>query len=211
MTFEKKDITKAVEQALTQKGERKFKQSLDVAIAFRDIDLKKAENRINLDIVLPHVPRQKKVAIFADGDLAYQAKEVVDRVITGAEIDGLSKDKKKRKELKEFRFLSDPKLMASVGKTLGAALAPKGLLPKPLPPGASLKDFVDRTRRSVTLKTKQLPVVHCIVGNEQMKSDDIIENVQTVMEAVLKVVPEHQVASVYVKTTMGKPVKVGAQ
>ncbi|MBI2445471.1 50S ribosomal protein L1 [Candidatus Micrarchaeota archaeon] len=211
MAFEKKDITKAVEQALSLKGERKFKQSIDVAIAFRDLDLKKAENRINLDIVLPHAPKAKKVAIFADGELAYQAKDVVDRVITGAEIDGLSKDNKKRKELTNYRFLSDPKLMASVGKTLGQTLAPRGLLPKPLPPGASLKDAVDRTRRSVSLKTKQLPVVHCIVGNEQMTSDDLVENVQTIMEAVLKTIPEHQIASVFVKTTMGKPVKVGAQ
>ncbi|MDP2717143.1 MAG: 50S ribosomal protein L1 [Candidatus Micrarchaeota archaeon] len=210
MNFDKKHISQAVEQALSQKGERKFTQSLDVSIAFRDYDVKKTENRINLDIILPFAPKKRKVALFADGELAYAAKDTVDRVISGADIEAIAKDKKKRKELYTFRFLSDPKLMATVGKSLSQALAPRGLLPKPLPPGANLKDAVDRVRRSVSLKTKNLPVVHCIVGAETMNLEEITENVQAVVDAVLKKVPEHQVASIYVKTTMGKPIKVGA-
>ncbi len=210
MNFDKKHINEAVKLALSQKGERKFTQSLDVSIAFRDLDVKKTENRINLEIVLPFAPKKRKVALFADGELAYSAKDTVDRIISGADIDTIAKDKKKRRELFDFRFLSDPKLMASVGKSLSQALAPRGLLPKPLPPGANLKEAVDRVRRSVNLKTKNLPVVHCIIGSETMGLEELTENVQTVMDAVLKKVPEHQVASVYIKTTMGKPAKVGA-
>lgn len=209
MHYDKKHISQAVQQALTDKGERKFTQSLDLAISFRDLDLKRPENRINLDVVLPFAPKKKPVALFADGELAYNSKDQVDKVIGKADIEPISKDKKRRKELLAYRFLSDPKLMADVGKSLGQTLAPRGLLPKPLPPGASLKDAVDRIRRSVSLKTKNLPVVHCIVGNEKMSPEEITENVQTIMEAVLKIIPEHQVASVFVKSTMGKPVKVG--
>lgn len=208
--FEKQKIKTAVEECLKSKGEKKFTQSVDLAVNFRDIDFKKPENKVNLDVILPFAPRPAKVAIFADGPLAFEAKKVADLVLGTADIDILSKDKKKQKELLEYSFLASTQLMAAVGKSLGQVLGAKGKLPKPILPGTNLGELVERTKRSVSLKTKgkNLPVVHCIVGNEKMSVDEITENINAIVEALVKKIPEQQIKSLVVKTTMGKPVKM---
>jgi large subunit ribosomal protein L1 len=214
MIVDKNAVQKALEACLSEsKGKRKFTQSVDLAINFKDLDFTKAENRLNLDVVLPHAPRDLKVAVFADGTLAFEAKKVLDKVIEGAEIAGIAGDKKKQKELLGYSLLAAPQLMAQVGKQLGQLLGARGKLPKPIMPGANLKELVENAKKSVNLKTKgkNLPSVHCIVGKETMNPNELVENILAVLEAVEKVVPEPKIKSVFVKTTMGKAVKVGAQ
>ena len=208
--FVKEKVKVAVEECLKEKGEKKFSQSVDLAINFRDIDFKVTENKINVDVVLPFSPRAAKVAIFADGQLAFDAKKVADAVFGAAEIDVFTKDKKKQKEVLEYSFLSSPQLMAVVGKGLGAVLGSKGKLPKPILPGTNLTDLVERTKRSVSLKTKgkNLPVVHCIIGNEKMPAEQMADNVLAVIDALTKKIPEQQIKNIVLKTTMGKPVKM---
>ncbi len=210
MNIDKKAITEAVSKALSEKSERKFNQSVDLSINFLDLDLKKPENRVNVDVALPNLPKGRKVAIFADGEVAFAAQKVADQVISGKDIEPLAKEKKRKKELLKYRLLAQPALMTTIGKHLGQFLSPRGLLPKPLPPNADLKDNVERVRKSVTVRTKNLPVAHCLVGNEKMTVDEIVENILTVLEAVEKKVTSAKIKNVVVKTTMGKPVSVGA-
>ncbi|HLD75588.1 MAG TPA: hypothetical protein VI874_01095, partial [Candidatus Norongarragalinales archaeon] len=95
MNIDKKAITDAVQKALSDKSERKFSQSVDLSINFLDLDLKKPENRVNLDVVLPFKPKDRKVAVFADGEVAFAAQSVADQVIPGKDIETLSKEKKR--------------------------------------------------------------------------------------------------------------------
>ncbi|MGB9577025.1 MAG: 50S ribosomal protein L1 [Candidatus Micrarchaeia archaeon] len=210
MTLDRKKIEKAVEAALAQKSERKFKQSIDLAVNFRDIDFKKPENRINLDVVLPHPPKEVKVAVFADGQLALDAKKVADLVISGAEIPGFASDKAKQKQLLSYSLLASTQLMPVVAKNLGQFLGTKGKVPKPILPNANLAELVKKTKQSITVKNKGkfLPCVHCLIGREDMSKEQITDNAFAVLEAITHKVPESQVASVYIKSTMGKPAKV---
>jgi len=210
MALDKKGIEKAVEQALANKSERKFTQSVDIAINFKDLDFKKPENRVNVDVALPHAAKAVKVAVFAEGQLAVDAKKVADAIFSSADIPVFASDKKKQAELMQYSLLAAPQLMAVIGKQLGQVLGTKGKLPKPILPGMNLADLVAKTRSSVTLKVKgkMLPCLHCIIGKENMPKEQIVENALAVVEAILKKVPEPNVASVYVKTTMGKPAKV---
>ncbi|MFQ5405949.1 MAG: 50S ribosomal protein L1 [Candidatus Micrarchaeia archaeon] len=213
MAYDKKRIQTAVSKALEEsKGKRKFTQSIDLAINFTDVDFKKPENRINTDVALPHVPKELKVAIFADGQLAIDAGKIADRVISPAQITSYASDKKKQGELLQYSLLSAPKLMAVVGKQLGQLLGARGKLPKPVLPNANLAETIKRARSVVTLKTKgkYLPCLHCIVGRETMNAEEITENILTIMEAVKTKVKEPQIKSILVKTTMGKPVKITA-
>lgn len=210
--MDKKKVTTAVQEALAQKGERKFRQSVDLAINFKDVDFKKAENRVSLDVILPHQPRDMKVAVFADPQLQAMARQTADLVIMPDEIPSYAQDKKKQKDLLNYAFLASPSLMAVVGKQLGQVLGARGKLPKPIPPNANLASLVDSSKRSITLKTKgkYLPVLHCIIGNEKMTPDDLAENVIAILDAVEKKVPGTQYKSVLVKTTMGKPARISA-
>lgn len=211
MPLDKNSISKAVHAALEAgKGKRKFVQSVDVAINFKDVDFNKPENRLNIDVVLPFPPKESKVAVFADGQAATEAKAVADLVITSGELNAYATDKEKQALLVQHSILATTALIAQVGKSLGQALSKKGKLPKPIMPNANLKELVERTRKTINVRTKgkYLPCVHCIVGREDMSDDEISENVLAVLENVFKKISEPQITSVYVKTTMGPAVKV---
>ncbi len=209
--MDKNKLSKAITDALAQgKGKCKFVQSVEIAVNFRDVDFTKPENRLNLDVALPFSPREVKVALFADGQLGLDGRGVVDKIIPGTEIETYVKDKKLQKELLEYSLLASTLLMPVIGKTLGQILGARGKLPKPVLPNANLRDLVDRTKRSISVKTKgkYLPTVHALVGKENMPLEQLLENIQTVMESIGKTIPDHQIKSVYIKTTMGTPVKM---
>ncbi len=211
-SLDKKSIQAAVEKALAEgKGKRKFKQSFDLAVNFKDIDFKKAENRLSVDVVLPIAPRPVQVAVFADGQIALDAKKAgVEIVIAGADIPTYVTDKTKQKQLLQYSLLATPPLMGLIGKQLGQVLGAKGKLPKPILPNSNLVDLVEKTRRTVNLKTKGkfLPCVHCIIGNEEMTPAQLTENVLTVVESLLGKIQASQIKSLVLKTTMGTPVKI---
>ncbi|MFH1257788.1 MAG: 50S ribosomal protein L1, partial [Candidatus Micrarchaeota archaeon] len=208
--MERKQLIAAIEEILKEKGKRKFVQSIDLAVNLRDVDFKKPENRVNVDVVLPYAPRESKVAVFADGQMAVDAKKIVDLVISGEEISTYATDKKKQKELLKYTLLSSPQLMTTIGKALGQLLGAKGKLPKPIPPNANLKELATRTSKTINIKTKgkYLPVLHCIIGKESMTSEQIAENVLTVLEALRKKLEDTQIDALYIKLTMGKPYKI---
>jgi large subunit ribosomal protein L1 len=208
--MEKKKIEAAVHSALEAKGTRKFTQSVDVAINFKGVDFKKAENRLNIDVVLPVPSKAKKVAVFADGEIASEARKTADLVIPSSELPSYVSDKKKQKELLGYSLLASPQLMPVVGKQLGQVLAARGKLPRPIMPNVNIANLIDATRRTLGIKSKgkYLPSAHCAAGNEAMKEEDLVANVTAILEAVEKKVSDVNISSVYIKTTMGKPIRV---
>lgn len=212
VVLDKKTVDIALTEALAQKGEKKFVQSIDVAINFQDVDFKKQEGRINLEVVLPFEPKPTKVCVFADGQTGMDAKKSgADLVISTAEIESYAKDKKKLSDLMEYSLLAVPQLMVPIGKSLGKTLGAKGKTPKPMPPNANMASLISNARRTLMLKAKGkfLPSVHCIVGKENMDKTQITENILAVFSAMERQGFDKNVKSVYIKTTMGKPVKLG--
>lgn len=211
--MDRAQIKSAVEMALTEKGKRKFTQSVDVGINFRNVDFAKQENRLNLDVLLPRGKgREQKIAVFADGQLALDARNAgVELVIAGDEIPRLAADPARLKQLLDYEALAAPNLMAVVGKHLGQVLGTKGKLPRPIM-GGSLKDLAERAKKTVKVKSKGkfLPVIHVAVGTETMAPDELAENIEAVLEKVTAKVGAPNIKSVYVKLTMGKPVYIGA-
>ena len=202
----KAGLTKAIADGT---GKAKFEQSVEIAVNFNSVDFKKPENRLNAEVVMPFAPRPVKVAVFADGQVAHDAKTVADAVFGATDIQVFT-DKKKQKELLQYTILAQPIFMAQIGKALGQVLGAKGKLPRPLLPGSNLKEAVERAKHTVVIKNKgkYLPTVHVIVGKEKMKPEELLENVVAVLEAIVKKIPESQVTNVYIKTTMGPAVKV---
>ena len=54
MPLTKENIQKALEELRKNKKKRNFKESLELIIKLKELDLKKPENRINQTIILPH-------------------------------------------------------------------------------------------------------------------------------------------------------------
>ncbi|KAA0013916.1 MAG: 50S ribosomal protein L1 [Thermoplasmata archaeon] len=209
------EIVEAVKNALDEKNskKRKFIQSLDLVINLKDVDLSKPENRIDEEIELPKGRgKEARIAVFATGELALKAKGIADTVIQPEQIKELAEDKKKAKELAESHdfFVAEAPLMPTIGRTLGRILAPRGKMPKPIPPDADIESIVNKLKKSIKIRSKDKPTFHCLVGKEDMSPEDLAENIETILDRVESKLERGRmnIKSAYIKTTMGKAVRV---
>lgn len=209
------EIVEAVKKALDEEHnrKRKFKQSVDLVINLKDIDMSKPANRIDEEIQLPKGRGKKaKVGVFATGEMAIKAKESADIVIQPEDLEKITKDTKEAKRIAEEHdfFLAESPLMPTIGKSLGRVLAPRGKMPKPLPPDANIAPQIERLWNTVRIRSRDKLTFHCLVGNEEMSVEDIADNVEAVLKAVEGKLERGKlnIKSVYVKTTMGSPVRV---
>lgn len=192
---------------------RKFKQTIDVVINLKDIDMNNPKNRIDTEILLPHGRgKEAKIALFASGELAVKSKGHVDLIIKPEEIQDLAKSKKEFKKIaNEYDFfIAEAPLMPTIGKTLGIVLGPRGKMPRPVPPNADISALVKNLRNSVKLRSKGNVTFHTIAGTEDMPKEHIAENIDTIISKLEGTLEKGKmnIASVYIKTTMGPAFRV---
>ena len=214
MPLNMKNILAAVKEAKSKSTERKFSQSIDLAITLQNIDMKKPEGRIQERIELPNpVGKERKVCVIASGEMALKAKKAgASLVVERGDLEALMGDKKKQKALakKYDLFIAEAPLMPLVGRSLGASLGPRGKMPTPVPPNANIEDQIKRHRKLVFVRMRGQPVLQCRVGNEDMADKEIAENVQAIVKRVEGKLKRgiKNVKSVYLKTSMGSAVKL---
>jgi len=215
MSIEPKTIIEALKEAKEKAGKRNFTQSVELIVTLQDIDMKSPEGRLQENVELPHLPSGKpnKICVIATGELALRAKRAnADLVIDKGELEALAGKKKEIRNIaNEYDFfLAEAPLMPLVGKVLGAALGPRGKMPIPVPPNADVESLLNKYRKTVAIKMRNQPVIQCRVGTENMKEEELAENIQ----AVLKVIEVKMkrgiknIKSIHIKTTMGAPVKI---
>ena len=202
----------AVKQAKEQSKQRKFKQTVDLIINLKNIDLRKPENRINSEFFLPG-GRGKNIKVAAIVDsLATEAKAHADLIIRKEEIPKLASKKKDFKKIaREYDwFLAEATLMVEIGKTLGIVLGPRGKMPKPVPPRIKIEPIINRVRNTIRVTLRDTPVIHACIGSESMDDDKIAANAEALLNFVREKLPKgvNNIRSILIKLTMGKPVKV---
>ncbi len=206
-------VAKAIEEAKRLSKPRNFRQSVELIVKLRDVDIRNPQNRINEVVTLPHKPNKEiKICVIAQGDLALKAKDAkADLILGRTDIEKLGTNKRAlRKMAKEYSFfVAQADLMPLIGRLLGSILAPRGKMPIPIPPTADIAPLLERLRRSVRIRIRNQPQVMCIVGSEDMDSKKIAENINAVFEVLArKYKIPYNVEKVYVKLTMGPAVKV---
>jgi len=209
----KQSLIKAIETAKNESKKRSFTQSIELIVALRDIDMKKPENRINEKITLPNaINKPFKICVFGDGDFALKAKEAgADTVIGRDQLEILGSNKKSAKKIvKEHDiFLARADFMPLVGRYLGSVLGPRGKMPDPVPPSGDVKTAIERAKSTLRIRSRTQPLIQCAIGTEDMPSDKIAENGEAVITALeRKLKSLHNIQAIYVKATMGKPIKV---
>jgi large subunit ribosomal protein L1 len=185
-----------------------------LSFKLKEIDLKRPENRINEAIELPHqLNKPVKVCVIASGDLALRAKnEGADNVLERSELEALTGDKKIAKKLVNDydHFVAEAPLMPLVGRVLGSIMGPRGKMPIPVPPNASIGEIISRYRKTVRIRVREQPAVKCRIGTEDMQEDHIAENVLAALSAVEAKLPKgsRNIENIRLKATMGPSVKV---
>jgi large subunit ribosomal protein L1 len=214
MPLKMKSILDAVKEAKDKSKKRNFAQSVELAISLQDVDPKKAGDRIQELIELPHpAGKETRICVIASGEMALKAKRAgASLVMKRGDIEALMGDKKRQKELAKIYdfFIAEAPLMPLVGKSLGATLGPRGKMPTPVPPTVNIADQIKKHRKMVLLRMRGQPVLQCRVGNESMADEEIAENVQAVMRRIEGKLKRgiKNIRSIHLKTAMGTPVKV---
>ena len=205
-------LTDMIKEAKATDKDRKFKQALELIMVFKDIDVKKGFS-INETVQLPkQTSTPATVCVMASGDMGLKAKEAkADKVIDTGDLDKLGANKREsRKFINKYDFfLSDTKLMPTVGKVLGQLLGPRGKMPTPVPFDAPIGSFLERFRSSIRVKVKSSLSTSCKIGDETMEDTDLAANAHAVISAVEKKLPngDRNIKRILVKTTMGKVIK----
>ncbi|QLH74829.1 MAG: 50S ribosomal protein L1 [Methanomassiliicoccales archaeon] len=203
----------AVKEVLEKSPKRNFRETVDLSINLKDVDLSIPKNRIQEDVILPHGRgRDIKVCVIGGGELAMKARGVADKVIMPEELGTLADDKKAAKKIANEMdfFIAEATLMPTVGKRLGIVLAPRGKMPKPIAPGADPRPLVENLRKSVTVRSKDKMTFHTTVGTTAMTPEELAENIELVLKRISAKLEKGtmNIRSVYVKTTMGPSRKI---
>ena len=204
-------LEEMINQAKTSTKQRKFKQSVEMIIVFKDIDVKKGF-ALNEVVQLPKTSSPATVCIMATGDMGQKAKEAkADAVVGSEELDRFAANKRaSRKFINKYDFfLADTQIMPVVGKVLGQLLGPRGKMPTPVPFNASIESFLQRFRSSIKVRARSTLAMSCKIGDESMENTDLSINAHAVLSAVEKKLPngEKNLKRIIIKTTMGKPIK----
>jgi large subunit ribosomal protein L1 len=176
--------------------------------------MKAPESKIQEIIELPYAPEKaNKVCVIGSGELAMKAKNAnADHVIERGELESLAGKKQElRKVANNYDFfIAEAPLMPLVGRTLGSVLGPRGKMPVPVPPSADIAGLIKKHRKTIIVRMRNQPILQNRVATENMKDEEITENVQTVLrvlEGKLKKGMKN-IKVVYIKTAMGTPVKI---
>jgi len=213
MSIPREKIVDALVKAREAAPQRGFEQSMDLTVNLRELDMRRPEERVNLRVHLPNGVGSQRVLVFASGDMAFRARRAgADGIIEPPELEEMAKDRKAAKRrLKDFDvFVAEAPLMPIVGRVAGPILGPMGKMPTPVPPQAPIDSIIERERRIVVLRSRDRPLVQCIVGKEGMEDEEIAENVEAVLSSLAEALRRGMgnVRSVYLKLTMGPAVRV---
>ena len=211
-------LLKSAVSELKKEKKRNFKQTVDLIIKLKNLNLKKPEHQVEFFLELPKAKGKKtKVCALVGAELSDQAKKVMDAVVTQSEFEKYIKDKRLVKKLSEENdfFVAQANIMPKVAAAFGRVLGPKGKMPNPkagciVAPNANLQTLHDNLQKTVKISGKKSPLIQTIIGNEESSEQDIIENSKFVFNNLVHHLPIgiNNIKSAYVKYTMTKPIKV---
>lgn len=204
-------LVEMIKKIKVETKQRKFTQSVELIINFKDIDVKKGF-ALNEVVQLPNTNSPATVCVMATGEMSQKAKQAnADAVIGTDELDKFATNKREsRKFINKYDFfLADTKVMPLVGKTLGQLLGPSGKMPTPIPFDAPIESFLQRFRSSIKVRSRASLSISCKIGDESMEDTDLAINALAVLNAIEKKLPngERNIKRIMLKTTMGKPLK----
>ena len=209
--MDKKEIIDQIGEALKQTPKKKFKQSAEISVNFKDINMEHPDSKLNLSIILPKGRNKDlNIGVFADGDMNVRAKKLSDFVLNKEELEEYAKNKREMRKFANscYAFIAQPDFMPIVGKSWGIVLGPRSKMPQPFPPNADLTGIFDKLKNTVRIKSKKNPTVNVPVGTEDMTPEDLAENVMSVLTGIERQIPVEKIKSVHFKLSMGPSIKL---
>ena len=189
----------------------KFDETVEAHVRL-GVDGRHADQQVRGAVVLPHgTGKQVRVLVFAKGDKLTEAEQAGADHVGGEELipkiqnDGW------------FEFdvvVATPDMMGVVGR-LGRVLGPKGLMPNPKAGTVTMdvaKAVEDIKAGKIEYRLDKANIIHCPIGRTSFTEEQLTENLDTLMEALVKAKPASAKGtyfkSVTIANTMGPGIKV---
>ena len=189
----------------------KFDETIEVHIR-TGCDGRHAEQQIRGAVVLPNgTGRVTRVLVFAKGDKLAEAEAAGADYVGGDELI----PKIQNEGWLDFDVVvATPDMMGVVGR-LGKVLGPKGLMPNPKAGTVTMdvtKAVNDIKAGKIEYRLDKTNIIHVPVGKASFTEDKLMENFNTLMEAIVKAKPSvlkgQYLRSITLTSTMGPGVKV---
>ena len=189
----------------------KFDETVELHVRL-GVDSKHADQQVRGTVVLPNgTGKSLRVLVFAKGDKAKEAEAA------GADFVGAEELIPKIEKENWFDYdvvVATPDMMGVVGR-LGRVLGPKGLMPNPKSGTVTMdvtKAVADIKSGKVEYRLDKTNIIHLGIGKASFGAKKLIENYNTIMEAILKAKPAaakgQYIKSVSVTTTMGPGIHI---
>ena len=203
------DVNEGLETVL-KTATAKFDETIEISVRL-GVDSRHADQQVRGAIVLPHgTGKTVRVLVFAKADKAREAQEA------GADYIGDEDTVKKIQTENWFDFdvcVATPDMMGLVGR-IGRILGPKGLMPNPKSGTVTMdvtKAVTDIKAGKVEYRVDKTNIIHCTIGKKSFGVEKLSENLNTLMEAIVKAKPAAAkgtyLKSIVVSSTMGPGVK----
>jgi large subunit ribosomal protein L1 len=202
--------------ALQKDDSRKFKQSYDLIVALKDLNLKNPDEQVEFFASVHKTVGKKRVICALVGpEMVDDAKKVFDHVVTVAEFDKLGKKEMKKLASECHYFVGQANVMPKIAGAWGRILGPRGKMPNPkagciVPPKAPLAPLYARLQKMIKVSAKKSPSIQVLIGTQEMDEADVLDNIKTIYDQIIHHLPkeENNVKAAMIKLTMSKPIKV---
>ena len=190
----------------------KFDETLELHVRL-GVDSKQADQQVRGTVVLPNgTGKTKRVLVFAKGDKAKEAEAA------GADFVGAEELVPKIEKENWFDYdviVATPDMMGVIGR-LGRVLGPKGLMPNPKSGTVTMdvtKAINEIKSGKVEYRLDKTNIIHLGFGKVSFGADKLLENYETIMEAIIKAKPAaakgQYVKSIAISTSMGPSLYIG--
>ena len=192
----------------------KFDETVEVHIR-TGCDGRHAEQQIRGAVVLPNgTGKTVRVLVFAKGDKVSEAEAAGADYVGGDELI----PKIQNDGWLDFDVVvATPDMMGVVGR-LGKVLGPKGLMPNPKAGTVTMdvtKAINDIKAGKIEYRLDKTNIIHCPIGKVSFTEEQLIQNLNTLLEAVVKARPSvlkgQFLRSITLSSTMGPGVKVSVE
>lgn len=202
--------TEAIQNVISC-AKAKFDETVELHMRL-GVDSRQADQQVRGSVVLPNgTGKTKRVLVFAKGDKVNEAEEAGADYVGGEEL----VNKIKNENWFDFDIVvATPDMMGVVGR-IGKLLGPKGLMPNPKSGTVSMdvkKVIAEIKAGKVEYRLDKTNIIHCPIGKASFTEEQLTENFQTLIDAIVKARPAAVkgafLKSVTVATTMGPGVKL---
>ena len=194
-----------------QTAKTKFDETIEISVRL-GVDPRHADQQVRGAVVLPNgTGKVTRVLVITKGDKAKEAEAA------GADYVGAEEMIAKIQQENWFDFdvcVATPDMMGLVGR-IGRILGPKGLMPNPKSGTVTMdvtKAVKDIKAGKVEYRLDKTAIIHCPVGKVSFGTEKLVENLNSLMEAIIKAKPAAAkgtyLRSIYLSSTMGPSVRV---